>query len=243
MLYDDPIISCLMVSKRKDFLLSAYENYKIQTYENKELILVYSGNKKDIPKKILSDPSVIVYIYPLEKTLGEARNKSIELANGKYVVQWDDDDINHPDRINYQYRWMRLNDSEITIFNQQYHKIGNKVYLEQRPIKDKNIHSGWPGTVMANKKLIENIYTHERIEEDTNGLIKIDSKIDVILMPSQKWYYMYVYHGENTWNLTHNMYMIEENGLREAQLTDNVADIYEHIDKFGIQTDYEIYIN
>lgn len=235
-----PLISCLLVSKRKEFLLNSYKNYISQTYNNKELIVVYSGNDSDIPIELKQDKSVTISMYPLEKTLGEARNESIRLANGEYVVQWDDDDINHPDRLSFQIKWMLDRVSVISIFNQQYHKMNNKVFLEKRKIKEQSIHSGWPGTVMARKNIVKDIYPKERIEEDTNGLKKIDEMIDVISLENQKWYYMYVYHGNNTWGLTHNMYMIEENAMKENEVLDDLSELYDHIDTFGI-SDYEIW--
>jgi glycosyltransferase involved in cell wall biosynthesis len=236
------LISCLMVSKRKHFLLDSYLNYKQQTYENKELVLIYSGEELDIPEELKKDSSVNIHFYPIEKTLGEARNYSISVANGEYIVQWDDDDINHKDRIKFQYEWMLKNKSKISIFSQQYHKMKDSVYLEQRNKKSHNIHSGWPGTIMAKKKFVENVYTYERISEDTNGLIKNDKLIDIIKLETQKWYYMYVFHGENTWGALHNIGMVEENSLKISEIKENIGDLYEHIDSFGIGENYSLYV-
>ena len=38
--------------------------------------------------------------YP---TIGHLRNLSVENAKGEYVLQWDDDDINHEDRMQFMY--------------------------------------------------------------------------------------------------------------------------------------------
>jgi len=88
---------------RRKFLPMLIHLYKTQTYpkECRELIILddsLESNEDLIPK----DYPNIRYIYQKEKmTLGEKRNKLNELAKGKFIICFDDDDYHYPERITY----------------------------------------------------------------------------------------------------------------------------------------------
>lgn len=59
-----------------------------QDYHNKELIILNNH-----PSKIYCNfPNVKIYNEPVYETLGDCRNRLIELSNGDFVRTWDDDD-------------------------------------------------------------------------------------------------------------------------------------------------------
>jgi len=220
------LISCLLVTKRlsnKKTKRSIY-SYKNQTYNNKELIIVYShASEKDAEDIVtLLDtnnvPNYVLYNIDDKTTLGEARNISIDIAQGDWVCQWDDDDISHPDRLTFQHTWNIENNADSSIFSAQYHIFENKdpveIYLENRKQIGATEHSGWAGTIMARRNLMHNIYPKLRIEEDTPALSKLKN-LKVIVYTDEKFHYMYSYHGNNTWNLTHNELMVRENSINK----------------------------
>lgn len=63
-----------------------------QDYENKRLIIL---NNHPTPLTF-DNPYVTIYNEPIYPTLGDCRNRLIELACGDFVRTWDDDDLYMP---------------------------------------------------------------------------------------------------------------------------------------------------
>jgi len=71
------------------------QNYRNQTWKNKELIIILNQNNMDIKKwkrKIENVPNVFVYQLEEEKTLGECLNFAIKKARHDFIAKFDDDD-------------------------------------------------------------------------------------------------------------------------------------------------------
>ena len=103
---DLPRVSCIMITynKFKPFK-RAIRSFVNQTYKNKELIIVNSGDQKYIDKVkrflygeegICNKKKLDIHHIRVDKaTLGELRNIAIEYSTGQYVMVFDDDDIHH----------------------------------------------------------------------------------------------------------------------------------------------------
>ena len=99
--YQNPLVSCLCVTKNK-LVKNAIDYFHLQTYDNKELILVTETSNKNLSylKEVAASNDNIHLIETKDNiTLGELRNISVREASGEYVIQWDDDDIYHEKRI------------------------------------------------------------------------------------------------------------------------------------------------
>jgi hypothetical protein len=60
-----------------------------QDYPNKKLIIL---NNHPVP--LSGDfPNVVIHNEPIYPTLGDCRNRLIELADGEFIRTWDDDDL------------------------------------------------------------------------------------------------------------------------------------------------------
>lgn len=89
----NPPVSCLCATHgRYSVLAEAVSCFIQQDYDNKELIIL---NNHPVP--IICELSQVTVIngerYP---TLGDCRNRLLELANGMFVRTWDDDDLYLP---------------------------------------------------------------------------------------------------------------------------------------------------
>ncbi len=95
---DYPKISCVCVTYDRIFFLEeALECFLRQDYKGeKELIILNDCETQQIE---FDHPEVKVYNHPRYETLGHKRNESCELASGKYICSWDDDDIHMPWRL------------------------------------------------------------------------------------------------------------------------------------------------
>src|SRR5262245_57789486 len=97
------LVSCLMVTRNRAKLARrAIACFQAQTWANKELVIVDDGDEDYAPvlAPYRRDLHIVYHRLPPDpaRTLGAARNISLELASGDYCAQWDDDEWYHPER-------------------------------------------------------------------------------------------------------------------------------------------------
>lgn len=88
-------ISALCITYGRPHLLEeALESFLKQDYPDKELIII-----NDLPEQelIFDNPQVKIFNFKERfPTIGDKRNKSVELSSGDILTSWDDDDIYLP---------------------------------------------------------------------------------------------------------------------------------------------------
>ena len=88
-----PLVSCLTATHgRFIFLQEAVSCFLQQDYKNKELIIL---NNHSVSLQC-DLPQVRIYNEPGYPSLGDCRNRLLDLAKGDYVRTWDDDDLYMP---------------------------------------------------------------------------------------------------------------------------------------------------
>ena len=200
------LISCLCVSKNKyDVVKHAIDTFLYQTYKNRELIFIYETNNQYINEiKQQYNDSRIKYIeieYNITNTLTKLRKLSIEYAKGEYIIQWDDDDIYHPLRIQIMYDFIVNNSIEGALLDSRIMYFEKELYLS-------SIHQ-FEGSLMVKKsiihKYINKINNKIKKGEDTWILKYLleNSHIKFIHSPN---IYIYIYHGDNVFSKSHFKY-------------------------------------
>ncbi|MBV9841524.1 MAG: hypothetical protein JOY99_08350 [Sphingomonadaceae bacterium] len=99
-----PLVSCLMVTHGdRPAVREAILGYQRQTYRNRELVIVTIAEDNLVPPLLaeLGDPS-IRHHRAAPTPLGTLRNVSVDHAAGALLCLWDDDDLYHPLRIEFQ---------------------------------------------------------------------------------------------------------------------------------------------
>lgn len=195
----DPLISCLCVTKNES-VKEAIGYFNEQTYENKELILVTESTNKNIDylKTVVTcDNNIYLVETEEDTTLGDLRNISVEAANGKYVLQWDDDDIYHEQRIQVMQENLAAHPGMEACFL--------KTFIIHDEATDTTVLSrfwgGVEGSIIALKSAMPS-YEPLSKGEDTpvrNHFLK-NGKAIIIDQPEM---YIYVIHGNNTWDREH----------------------------------------
>ena len=201
-----PLISCLCVSQNNiKIVTQAIDDFIKQTYTNKELIIVTEkqnpnllelrtlvGQKDRSAKKI----KLVIVDSATFPTLGHLRNVSVQQAKGKYVLQWDDDDINHKDRMSFMYEEISKTSKNSCFLS--------KVFIIDKETGKKYLSHNWggvEGTMLALRSEMPK-YKHLSKGEDTpvrNYFIRKDSYI-VLDAPHL---YTYNFHTNNTWDKNH----------------------------------------
>ena len=84
-----------------DFVARCYKNLLKQSFENWEWVVVDDGstdNTAEIVQRI-KDTRVRLFSYKQNKGRGYARNLAIKESRGDWIVVWDVDDLNFPERL------------------------------------------------------------------------------------------------------------------------------------------------
>jgi len=201
-----PVISCICVTRKKPALLErAVRCFLIQSYQQKELVIVYEdddqvtidhiGNMELAARKEVV--LVCVRSYP-KVSLGELRNTGIKAARGEFICQWDDDDWYHIDRLVDQYNALTSSGRDGSILTQWlvFDSIRNKAYISNKRL--------WEGSVLCRKSVILSApYEDKAIGEDTMTIDRLVSMDALHFMDDTPALYIYIYHGRNTWNFEH----------------------------------------
>jgi glycosyltransferase involved in cell wall biosynthesis len=101
-LHDAPIVSCVMPTRgRADFVLRSIAYFQRQTVTAAELLILDDG-PTDLSPQLPPDARVRYVRLPPGGTIGAKRNQGAQLARGRFLAHWDDDDWYAPQRLEAQ---------------------------------------------------------------------------------------------------------------------------------------------
>lgn len=226
---DFPLVSCLMVTgNRKQLAKRAIECFRNQSYLNKELVIVDDGDE-DLSDLFIDFPANEINYIKLEKkpenVLGFLRNLSIDSAKGEFLVQWDDDDWYHQDRIKIQAECLLEGFDACCLHGTLMH-LDDKVYFNL-PFSGFLPH-GVPGSIMHRvDKSIR--YPEIRKAEDTVYLDQWRKKRYKKLDKQYSHLFIRCFHGSNTWESNHFKRRVRNN-IKDAIIF-AVLSVFNKIDK------------
>ena len=192
----------MVTANRPDLVRRAVRCFKNQTYPNRELIVVDDGEADLAP--ILADlPSDRVRYIKLERReenlLGRLRNISLEHVRGEYILQWDDDDWIHPDRIRRQVEVLEQGYDACSLY-------GSLVHLDTEEFFDHPyvgyLPNGWPGSIMHRRDDAAR-YPEMRKAEDSVYQQYWLGKRYYMLPAEDAYLHIRCFHGNNTWDRKH----------------------------------------
>ncbi len=111
-----------------------------QTYTNFELLIIDDGSSDLSLDLVANFTDSRIKLVQNENNMGIAStsNRALEIAEGKYLMRLDADDIAMPDRLAKQTEIMEAN-SKITVLGTQCELFGNSSGLTKLPLKDSQI--------------------------------------------------------------------------------------------------------
>lgn len=185
---------------RPEFARQAIEAFQAQTYPNRELVIVDSGQ---LSLDGVRDPRIRHARVDTRTSIGKMRNLACRLSRGEYVAFWDDDDIHGSERLEAQSLPLIRGDADLTVFRAIF------VYFKQR---DQTL---WPNararslfrrlccTQVFRREIWRNgsRFPIHGIGEDLvffNAAVAHGAKV-CEMDPHP--HYCYVRHGKNTWAL------------------------------------------
>jgi glycosyltransferase involved in cell wall biosynthesis len=170
-----------------------------QSYQNRELIVVYEHLDPGV-EQMLQRPAVFPVRVPLhpKQPLGTLRNIALKASHGHFFCNWDDDDWHAPRRIELQLR-------ELTACRAHACMLSRWLVLDETTGRafTSNFRL-WEGSLICQKDLTE----------VATGYPPLPKGEDRELVQRIRWHYalahlcrpelyVYVYHGQNTWDSSH----------------------------------------
>lgn len=190
----------MVTADRPELCRRAVASFQSQTYPNRELIVLDNGS---ISARASFASLNGELVYRVEKpdpsiTLGDLRNRALEMARGEIIVpQWDDDDWSHPDRLSIQYSALRSTNARACTLSTTLVHVASPEYFD-RPFYGR-LKDGVPPTLMHWRD--DDIrFVSLRREEDTHYLRRWNAEV---LPPEFAYLFLRHYHGRNTWGIEH----------------------------------------
>jgi len=205
-----PLISCLMVTRggdggRAGLLALAIDSFARQSWRNKELVIVcdapvHGGDGAEDPL----DAAVraagradirLVRVDGAGRTLGELRNIAVDSARGRYVCQWDDDDLYDPMRLEIQHMLLMRTAAQACLLGRW------MIWWPDRQRLAVSCERYWEGSLLCEKAAMPR-YPHLRRGEDTPLVDRLRQTVRVVCLDMPR-LYTYVVHGANTFATDH----------------------------------------
>lgn len=224
-----PLVTAIMVTgkspQRLPLARASVLSFFQQTYPNCRLLVVsdcegyaaqvldYAALRAQAPDNMVLREHDLLRVRVVEATfegmpLGALRNLGLSKVQGGLVIQWDDDDWYHPQRIDVQMAAYRPQHAVTLLWQTRYSFVGDAGFTLEY---DKRL-QGIPGTVLFSPLDGEYIAT-DRKHEDSHLLdehfprrcIVINNGPQTSPGPSL---YLRFFHGNNTWDERHVMRQI-----------------------------------
>lgn len=137
----DGLVSVIMpVYNAEKYLKGALDSVLSQAYRDVEIVLVDDCSQDNSAEIILemqrSHPEIVYHLQDQNRGAGAARNKALELANGRYVAFLDSDDLWLPDKIQRQIDLMQKMDSPFSYTAIEMMDENDNTIKEKRSIKE-----------------------------------------------------------------------------------------------------------
>jgi glycosyltransferase involved in cell wall biosynthesis len=237
------MVSCLTVTRegKLDDLGRAVRCFANQTVTERELVIVHDGGDElDRGIRALADehPECSILVERAEPglTLGALRNLSVERASHDVVCQWDDDDLNHPRRLEVQLEQLRLESADFCFFTDQLHYFEptGEMFWDDWTVEPYPM-SLIQGTMLGYRDRLGR-YPDLGRGEDTPLVVGLFGRGRRIAQLGGRGYLtIYVYNGRNAWDLEHHAAISAWKRMPEARLLEHEAVLRAHLAGYALE--------
>lgn len=202
---NQPLVSCVMVTADRHTLCRrAIRSWAEQDWENREFVILDNGTEP--MEDLLSDLPYgrVVYKHVAnnpDTTIGELRNRSLDMVNGDFVVpQWDDDDWSAPDRITRQMGALEARNADaVTLY-------ATLMHVDEEPWFDHPFYGllkgGVPPTILHRRDDSIRFPELRRTSDTTFKHAWMERRYHIMPMADAHLHLRY-FHGENLWEQEH----------------------------------------
>jgi glycosyltransferase involved in cell wall biosynthesis len=194
-----------MVTKNRPYLAKrALQCFANQSWESKELVIVDDGEESyESVIEPYRERFAIRYhrVSPAaDRYLGALRNVTLDLAEGEFCAQWDDDDWYHPDRLAVQMRAIEHQRLDAVLLRWTLMHLDTPEFLEH-PYRTQ-LRRGTPGTILHRQTPLrypnlprseDSVFRRELGRSQRLGIVdQLHSHL-----------FIRCFHGANTWEIEH----------------------------------------
>jgi hypothetical protein len=108
---ENPLVSCLMMTRGNiDIMRYSLACYRRQKYAHRELVVVAGPDAGEKVHAFFASQEALdvrVFVAPPDLTIGDHRNLATARARGAILVNWDDDDLSDPRRLDIAVQVLR----------------------------------------------------------------------------------------------------------------------------------------
>jgi glycosyltransferase involved in cell wall biosynthesis len=206
------LVSCLTITRaaRLPALARAMRAFARQTWPVRELVIVHDGGpslQSEIEALAARFPGCDIRVHGEEAglPLGALRNRSIELAKGALVCQWDDDDLYHPERLARQARCLADARAEFCFLTDQMHLFmqTGEMFWDDWTVEAPPMHL-IQGTLFGRRDRLGRYPEIGRGGDTPLVLDLVRRGARIAELRDAGWLYVYVYDGLNAFDLAHH---------------------------------------
>ncbi len=200
-----PMVSCVMATRdRCDYALQAIRYFERQDYPNRELIII-DDDGGELSRAIAPGHGIRYVRVARGLSIGAKRNRGCELARGRIIAQWDDDDWYSPHRISAQVAPLIAGDAEITALAAGlFFDLPKWRFWTCRPELHRRmfVEGVFGGSLVYLRACWEKLarYPDCSLAEDAALLREALRRGARLTRISEAGLYIYLRHGRNTWN-------------------------------------------
>lgn len=192
-------VSCLMVTRGRPRLAwQAIRCFLRQSHGARELLIV-SDDPDDVLERAvrrLSHPLIRWLGLPDDGLpLGALRNRAVAESRGRWICQWDDDDLSHPDRLALQLQAIQRAGSTACVLSRTLIWWPHLMRLGVGPRR------ACENTLICRRSRLPS-YPALRRGEDTPVVVELAQRGQLIALDLPR-LYVYVAHGRNTFDAPH----------------------------------------
>ena len=147
---NNSLVSCICISVGEAAILeTSISRFLAQTYQNKELVVVYNNQIKDKRKIIEFFKNSGVFGYELDGSMDQMFEYAIKRTNGNFICIWKATDWHHIARIEYQYQALFIKKTSCCLINYVvlFDTNENKSYISEKKL--------WLETLFCTKALLK----------------------------------------------------------------------------------------
>jgi glycosyltransferase involved in cell wall biosynthesis len=239
----DHVVCCLVtlpVAGRLQHVKSSVGHYIAQTHPNRELLVAVNGGEAEGRRGLLDyiasvdRPDVRSLEIPGDLPLGEVRNIALDHCEGQVYCQWDDDDLQHPERLAVQLRAMTDGGFEAAYLQEvvQYVPAARRLYWTNWVATEDRVHAG---TLMMRLDTQLRYPPKARLGEDSGLAAQLNAREKVLRIAGMPHLMVYVTHGANSWSGAHHANLIERLAISRGLLLRREAALREGLRPFRFE--------
>ena len=228
-----PVVSCVMPTQgRTEFVLQSVRYFQRQTISSAELLILDDG-PTDLASRLPPDSRIRYLRQSPGQSIGAKRNSGAELARGRYIAHWDDDDWYAPTRLETQLAPLLSGSADISglvagfffvLSSWEFWRVTPALH---RRLFIADVHGG---TLMYDRRVWAQgaRYPDSSLAEDAGFLRQaLRRKARLARIPGDH-EFVYLRHDENSWRFTCGRYLDPQGWVRigEPELLGSDREFY-----------------